>query len=483
MSGILWTSADAAAATGGRATTDWQASSVSIDSRTLEPGALFVALRDARDGHDFVADALARGAAAALVSRVPEGVAEDAPLLIVDDVLTGLEALARAARARTGARVIGVTGSVGKTSTKEMLRVILAGQGRVHAAEKSYNNHWGVPLTLARMPREADFAVIEIGMNHPGEIAPLARLADLDAALITIIAPAHLEAFEGIEGIAREKAAIFEGLRPGAPAVLNADIPTAPILFEAARAHGARVIGFGESGEEAHLIEAAIHGDRIVVQARITGPDNVSHPLVFKLQSAGRHFAMNGLAALAAVTALGADLAIAAADLGRWRPGAGRGARRRILLDPVEEAGFELIDDAYNANPASVGAAIAMLAVARPRGRRIAILGDMLELGPQEATLHAALAAHPAMAEVDVVHCVGQRAWALWQALAPARRGLWTETSSEMAGRAHDLVAPGDIVLVKGSLGIGLARVVDALAKLGQSVPDKNEGQSECSIG
>ena len=189
---MLWTSSDAALATGGRVTREWEANGVSIDTRTLAKGDLFVALKDVRDGHDFVAQALAKGAAAALVSRVPEGVATDAPLLIVPDVLKALETLGAAARTRTRARVVGVTGSVGKTSTKEMLRAILAGQGRTHAAEASYNNHWGVPLTLARMPVDTDFAVIEIGMNHPGEIAPLARLAKLDVAMITIVAPAHL---------------------------------------------------------------------------------------------------------------------------------------------------------------------------------------------------------------------------------------------------------------------------------------------------
>ncbi|MGB3250675.1 MAG: Mur ligase family protein, partial [Tabrizicola sp.] len=207
---MLWTSTDAAQATGGKATKAWEANGVSIDTRTLAQGDLFVALKDVRDGHEFVAQALAKGAAAALVSRVPEGVPTDAPLLIVPDVLEALGALGAFARARTKAKVVGVTGSVGKTSTKEMLRAILSGQGRTHAAEASYNNHWGVPLTLARMPVDTDFAVIEIGMNHPGEIAPLARRAKLDVAMITIVAPAHLEAFASIEGIAEEKAAIFE---------------------------------------------------------------------------------------------------------------------------------------------------------------------------------------------------------------------------------------------------------------------------------
>lgn len=222
----LWTSTEAAAATGGR-TGAWDATGVSIDTRTLKPGDLFVALTDVRDGHDFVEAALAKGAAAALVSRVPEGASEGS-LLVVPDVLQALRDLGAAARARTKAKVIGITGSVGKTSTKEMLRAALSGQGRVHAAEASYNNHWGVPLTLARMPVDTDFAVIEIGMNHPGEIAPLARLADLDVAMITTVAPAHLAAFASVEEIAREKAAIFEGLRADGVAVLPADLDVTP---------------------------------------------------------------------------------------------------------------------------------------------------------------------------------------------------------------------------------------------------------------
>src|SRR5690606_30792657 len=240
MSG-LWTSAEAAAATGGRATRAFAATGLSIDTRTLAPGDLFVALKDLRDGHDFVRAALDKGAAAALVSRVPEGCSEADPLLIVADVLAALTALGQAGRARARAKVIAVTGSVGKTSTKEMLRAVLAGQGRVHAAEASFNNHWGVPVTLARMPADADFAVVEIGMNHPGEIAPLARLARPHVAMITTVAPAHLEAFESLEGIAREKAAIFQGLEPGGIAVIPSGLAVTPILAAAA-AGGARTL-------------------------------------------------------------------------------------------------------------------------------------------------------------------------------------------------------------------------------------------------
>ena len=250
----LWRATDAAAATGGATRGDWAATGVSIDTRTLCPGDLFVALSAARDGHDFVADALRKGAAAALVSRRPEGVAPDAPLLVVDDVQAALEALGRAGRARSAARVVAVTGSVGKTSTKEMLRAVLSGQGRTHAAEASHNNHWGVPLTLARLPADADFAVVEIGMNRPGEIAPLSRLARPHVAMVTAVAAAHLEAFDDIAGIAHEKASIVAGLAAGGIAVLNGDLDVTPILDRAATDAGARILHFGAGAENDHAL-------------------------------------------------------------------------------------------------------------------------------------------------------------------------------------------------------------------------------------
>ena len=469
----LWSATEALAATGGQGPATWCASGVSIDTRTLEPGDLFVALSDLRDGHDFVARALEMGAAAALVSRVPEGVAADAPLLIVPDVLRGLEDLARAARARTGARVVGVTGSVGKTSTKEMLRVVLGGQGRVHAAEASYNNHWGVPLTLARMPRATEFAVIEIGMNHPGEISPLARMADLDVAVITTVAAAHLEAFDSVEEIAREKATILDGLRVGGVAVLPLDIPTAWVALDRARAAGHRVLGFGATeGADFHLLEAKLCDAATIVQAEHDGAE-----MLFKISTAGRHFAMNGLAVLAVADALGLDPAIAASDLGRWQPPPGRGMRARVVLDVVDETRFDLIDDAFNANPASMAAALDMLIAASveegvgrfARGRRIAILGDMLELGTTEITLHRAIADHPGLGQVSLIHCVGPRMRALYEVLPSRQRGQWVATAQELAVQARSLIDAGDVVLVKGSKGIKVSLVVDALRKLGRA--------------
>lgn len=467
---VLWASKDAAAATAGT-TGDWTASGVSIDTRTLQPGDLFVALKDQRDGHDFVAAALEKGAAAALVSRVPEGVASDAPLLIVDDVLEGLRNLAIAARQRTQAKVVAVTGSVGKTSTKEMLRSALAAQGTTHAAEASYNNHWGVPLTLARMPEEAKFAVIEIGMSGPGEIEPLAKLARPHVALVTTIAAAHLEAFDDLSGIAHEKSQIFKGLTAGGTAIVNRDVPQFEILLEAAKGSKAsHVVSFGTELKADIRLTKIVPGEAFTVcEVEIGGTR-----ALFKLETPGQHFAPNGAAVLGACRALGADPALSIQGLSEWVPVDGRGAAERLRLDPVEEWSAKLIDDAFNANPTSMAAALDVLSLTTPEdslgraghGRRIAILGDMLELGPDEIALHEALARHPAMALIDRVDCVGPRMANLWAALAPEQRGAKVETAEELAAVAHTLVDAGDVVLVKGSKGSKVSLVVSALRKL-----------------
>ncbi|MEM1129707.1 MAG: UDP-N-acetylmuramoyl-tripeptide--D-alanyl-D-alanine ligase [Pseudomonadota bacterium] len=456
----LWTAADAAAATGGTAQGDWAATSLSIDSREIDTGALFIALKDQRDGHDFVADALGKGAAAALVSRVPEGVPDNAPLLIVPDVQAGLEALGRVGRARTRAKVIAVTGSVGKTSTKEMLRTMLGAQGHVHAAERSFNNHWGVPLTLARCPAMADYAVIEIGMNHPGEIAPLAAMAAPHVAMVTTVAPAHLEAFENLTGIAREKASIFTGLVAGGTAVLNADLDTTPILRGVADAQGVRVWPFG-TGQDCigRLVTCALHADGVELLAQIGG-----ETVMVTLQAPGRHLAMNAVGALTAAAAAGAGIGASAAALADWLPPEGRGTREVVRL--AGGASFELVDDSYNANPTSLAAALEVLAAAAPAGRRVAIVGDMLELGPEEAALHAGIADLPSVAALDLVHCVGPRAQALMAALPQAKRGRWAARAKDMAEDAPALVADGDLVLVKGSNGSRVSEVASALRRL-----------------
>ncbi len=471
---VLWTSDDAVRATGGKSAQKWQTTGVSIDTRTLQHGDLFVALSDIRDGHDFVAQALDNGAAAALVSRIPEGVASDAPLLIVNDVLVALGALGRAARTRCDAQVVAVTGSVGKTSTKEMLLTMLAAQGQVHAAVDSYNNHWGVPLTLARMPEDTDFAIIEIGMNHPGEIAPLAEMTRPHVALITNVAPVHMEAFDDVQGIAHEKAAIFGGLEKGGVAVINADLDTTALLLKIAQKHRVETVTFGEAtGADIQLDQVQLSGDTTVIQASAEG-----ETLLFKLNASGKHFAMNALGALAAVRAIGADMALAALDLANWTPPPGRGAKETIVLDVVDDhLTLTLLDDAFNASPISMAAALDVLAASNTeKGRRVAILGDMLELGPSELQLHLDIADLPAMDRIDLVHCVGPLMQALHGALPEYKRGEYQDTAPEMATRAPGLLRAGDIILVKGSKGSKVSLVVDAIKKLGHPHIQQKKG-------
>lgn len=449
----LWTRDEAVAATGGVCKVDWAANGVSIDTRSLEKDDLFVALFATRDGHDFVAEALAKGAAAALVSRIPEGL-ENAPLLLVDDVLKGLEALGIAARARTKARVIAITGSVGKTGSKEMFRVALAGQGNIHVAEKSYNNHEGVPLTLARMPADTDIAVIEIGMNHAGEIAPLAKMARPHVALVTTVAPVHLAAFENVEAIAAEKAEIFSGLEPQGLAVLNADIDTFPILAKAA---GGNILRFGRSRDCAFCLTSCQVGQGVTV-VRASSPVG---EIMFKLGGEGGHLAMNALGVMAGLYALKADLGRAAQALAGWHPPKGRGARRRIGLGAHGiDGAFTLIDESYNANPASTRAALETLA--RQPGRKIAILGDMLELGENAPALHRDLAR---IDGVDITHTVGP----LMAGVPFENRGLTAETSADLAAGIGRQIRAGDVVMVKGSLGMDMAKIIDALKNLGDA--------------
>ncbi len=471
QSTTLWTSADAGAATGGQSTSIWDATGVSIDTRTIQSGDLFVALKAERDGHDFVAMAFAKGASAALVTHRPDGVADNAPLLIVPDVLAALVDLGQAARARTSAKVLAITGSVGKTSAKEMARTVLSRQGCVHAAEASYNNHWGVPLTLARMPRDCDFAVIEIGMSNPGEIAPLSRMTRPHVVMITTVAAAHLEAFDDITGIAREKASIIDGLISGGVAVLNADTETSELLRNYAAKRDVVQVLFGQMSPTWALKHVALAQGQTMVQA-----ETPNGPLMFKLSTAGRHFAMNGLGILAACAALGADPVQAAMDLSNWAPPAGRGTHEIVTLDPaIEHETLILLDDAFNANPTSLTSALEVLASYAPRdnvgriikGRRVAILGDMLELGPHENMMHADTANDPSIPALHLIHCAGPRMRHLYDALPDNQRGQWAETADALARQTAQLVDAGDVVLVKGSKGSKISLVVDAIRKLG----------------
>lgn len=462
----LWSSEDAAQATKGRCLSAFQAQGLSIDTRSLQPGDLFIALSDRRDGHDFVAEALRKGAVGALVSRVPDGVCADAPLLLVSDVMEALQALARGARARTQAKVIAITGSVGKTGTKDMLRSMLSAQGRIHAAERSFNNHWGVPLTLASMPQNTDVAIIEIGMNAPGEIAPLARLAKPDVAVITTVAPVHIENFvDGLEGIAREKAAILEGLAPSGIAILNRDDETFAIMQHHAQACGSQIITFGaHDASDFHMQEVQVTAEFTSVTGR-AGTDD----LTFRIAAPGRHLALNAMAAFAATRAVHGDFAKAAHGLARWTVPEGRGARWHVTLEKAA-GDILVVDDAFNANPTSLAAsleAFATLPLAPDRGRRIAFLTDMLELGENAQEMHRAITELPVIDRLDQIHCAGPLMHCLHSALSFEKAGRWEPDANTLAGHVGALVNAGDVILVKGSKGSRAAEIVSALKALG----------------
>jgi len=438
-------------------------SGISIDSRTIAAGEAFFALSDRRDGHEFVATALAAGAGLAVIATDRRAqFSGDAPLLVVPDVLAGLRDLAAAARARTQAKVIAVTGSVGKTGTKEALRLALSKDGETHASVASYNNHWGVPLSLARCPENARYAVLEMGMNHAGEIEPLSRLARPHIALITTIAPVHLEFFGSLTKIADAKAEIFLGLEARGAAVLNRDIAQFAHLKKRAKEAGIeRIVSFGEHAKaDARLIKYALHPHCSTVVAQIFDTE-----LTYKIGVPGRHLVSNSLAVLATAVLAGADLALAALALADLKPVAGRGAP--IEIDVAGGTAL-IIDESYNANPASVDAALALLGQATlgPRGRRIAVLGDMLELGPKGPALHRALAKAIAANAIDLVFCCGPLMRGLWQALPPGRRGGYAEDSAALETQVLHAIRAGDVVMIKGSLGSRMAPIVKALQRM-----------------
>jgi UDP-N-acetylmuramoyl-tripeptide--D-alanyl-D-alanine ligase len=468
----LWTANEAAAATGGRSNRDWSAEGVSIDSRSVGPGDLFIALTGPNfDGHDFVADALRKGAAAALVARVPEGVAADAALLVVADTMAALEDLGRAGRRRGSAAVIGVTGSVGKTGTKEALKRALERQGLSFASAGSLNNQWGVPLSLARMPRDTAYGIFEMGMNHPGEIAALSQIVRPDVAVITTIEPAHLGFFPSVEAIADAKAEIFLGMEPGGAAVLNRDNPHFARLAAAARARGiSRIIGFGSDAEAAvKLVDCQLYASASAVTASVMG-----EVVDYCIAIPGRHWVMNSLAVLGAVKAAGGDVDAAAAAMSSLAPLDGRGRRHSIA---VTGGTAELIDESYNASPASMRAAFAVLAGTEPGkgGRRIAALGDMLELGNDARDLHAALAQPLVDARIDLVFTAGAQMQALHDALPKRMRGGHAATGAALADSLVQRLRPSDIITVKGSHGSRMGEVVKHLLA-GARVPDAVKG-------
>jgi UDP-N-acetylmuramoyl-tripeptide--D-alanyl-D-alanine ligase len=464
MSGPLWTLDALKLATGGEVVggPPREMRGVSIDSRTIGAGEIFFAIKgDRLDGHDYVADALARGAALAVVAkgRLP-ALPNDAALLAVGDPLAALRALGAAARARSAARVVAVTGSVGKTGTKEALRAALGREGETHASLASLNNQWGVPLSLARMPQDARFAIFELGMNHPGEIEPLAQLVRPHVALITSVEAVHMEFFRSIEEIADAKAEVFRGVEPGGVAVLPRDNSHFERLASAARGAGVgRVVGFGtDSRAEARVLEVALKPDCSAVRARILGDE-----VTYKVGMPGRHVVLNSLAVLATVKLAGADLAAAALALATLTPPPGRG--RRINLELLQGAAL-LIDESYNANPASMRAAIEVLGAAPigPRGRRIAVLGDMLELGAEGPRMHRELVAPIEAARIDLVYCAGPLMRALWDALPAPHRGGYAEHAALLEPELVGALRPGDVVMVKGSNGSRMGTIVKALA-------------------
>ncbi|MBV9968589.1 MAG: UDP-N-acetylmuramoylalanyl-D-glutamyl-2,6-diaminopimelate--D-alanyl-D-alanine ligase [Xanthobacteraceae bacterium] len=437
---------------------------ISIDSRTIAPGEAYFAIKgDVHDGHAFVAAALASGGGHAVVARdrvegLRDALGDDARLIAVDDVLAALCDLAAAARARSAAKIVAVTGSVGKTSTKEALALALGANGETHASAASFNNHWGVPLSLSRLPQSARYGVFEIGMNHAGEITPLTRLVRPHVAIVTTVEAVHIEFFPSVEAIADAKAEIFLGLEKDGAAVLNRDNAHFARLERRAVAAGARVVSFGESTQaDARLLECALRPDGSTVEANILGV-----PVTYKVGAPGKHLVMNSLAVLAAASLAGADLARAALALARQAPAAGRGTR--ITLELADGPAL-LIDESYNANPTSMRAALALLGNAPlgSRGRRIAVLGDMLELGPGGAELHKDLVDSIRANDIDLVFCAGPLMALLWQALPPAIRGGYANAAADLEPLVLSAVRGGDAVMVKASAGSRIGPVVKAL--------------------
>jgi len=461
--GALWNSEELVTATQGRLTSpiSRQMNGVSIDSRTLADGDIFVAIKGEKmDGHDFVVNAMKAGAGVAIVSRTTPAMESSGPLLVVaDDPLFGLENVGKAARSRSSAQIVGVTGSVGKTSTKEMLAVALSASGMTHASAASFNNHWGVPLTLARMPREAAFGVFEIGMNHPGEITPLVGFVRPHVAIVTTIAASHLGHFKSLDEIADAKAEIFTGVVPGGAAVINRDTPFFDKLAKAARMAGiGRVYSFGRHAEaDIRLSQLVLHPACCCVTASVFGEQ-----VIYKLGMPGEHMAINSLAVLAAAKLMGADLARAALALSDAKPAKGRGVQQTLRMPSGE---LRVIDESYNANPASVRAALALLGQSQPGkgGRRIAVLGDMLELGETGPALHAGLSEALDSAHVDVLYAAGPLMAQLFQATPEHRRGLHAATSEQLKDALLSGLRPGDVVMVKGSLGSRMGPLVEAM--------------------
>ena len=468
----LWTSGEAAKATRGDVTQDFVATGVSINTRTLKPGDLFVALVGPKiDGHDHVAKAFEMGAVAAVVSHRPPVFDPDTPLLMVEDTMQALEDLGVYARHNFSGKVIAVTGSVGKTGTKEALNIVLSDQAKTTASIGSHNNHWGLPLSLARMDKDAKFGVMELGMNHPGELIPLSKMTQPDVCMITTVQAAHTEFFESTAEIAKAKAEIFQGAKPGFQAVINADISETQQLQQAARdQNAAEIITFGESIEadfRVAVFKMEEQGSTITALTPLG-------PIRYRIASPGRHWVLNSLGVLAAVHALGGDVRQAAESLSKVTPPKSRGERFDVQL---KDGTFALIDESYNASPAAVGAALAVLG-AQPvptSSSRIAVLGDMLELGDDTPQIHRDLGEVLISSGVDTVYLAGEAMHHLWDALPKQMQGHHCQSSKELADVVKAAVRPGDVVMIKGSAGSKMDVVVKKLRALDKT-RTKGEG-------
>ncbi len=462
----LWLADELIEAMGGRplGTMPMAVTGISIDTRSLVPGDAFFAIKgDAMDGHDFATAAVKAGASLLVVAegKLPALGRLTAPMIVVPDVLAALEKAGAAARARTKARIIAVTGSAGKTTTKEALRHGLSAVGKVHASAASFNNHWGVPLTLARMPADCDYAVFEIGMNHEGEIRPLVKLVRPHVAIVTLIAAAHLGHFKTLDDIAKAKAEIFEGVEHGGAALINRDDQRWGLLGKLAREAGVeKIVGFGEHAKAVYrLTNLALHADHSLITARIGGKE-----IAARIGAPGRHIVQNALAVLGAADLVGADVAKVALALESLSPEPGRG-KRHVLRHP--KGPITLIDESYNANPASMQAAMALLD-ATPvsgEGRRIAVLGDMLELGSHSAKLHSALAGLIAGTRTDLILLAGPEMKSLAEALPEDVKVEYRPGAEDLKPVLIDTVRPGDVVMIKSSKGIGFSKLVDALIR------------------
>ncbi len=461
MPEIIWDSNDAEQATGGSSTKNWQASGVCIDSRKIQKGDLFIAIiGENQDGHKYVASALEKGAAAAIVNFVPEDVAQDAPLLVVEDTTEALWDLAKFSRERMKAKVIAVTGSVGKTSTKEMLAAALSGQGRVYYTEGNLNNHYGLPLSMSRVVKDTNYCVFELGMNHPGEISPLSVLAQPDVAIITTVEAVHLQYFESVEQIADAKAEIFDGVKTGGAVILNRDNPHFEKLKALAASKGIeRKFCFGRAQKsDFKLLEYkdSLEGGEVKVVCK-------DRELTYKIGIAGEHQALNSLAVLAAIDSVGGDIKKAAKQFENFSAKDGRGKRYHLN-------GITIIDDCYNASPASVSAALKVLGGVKKHcgGRAVAILGDMFELGDDASQMHAALQKKLVDNDIDVLFAAGTIIKSLYDSCAESMRGGFESSSQVLAPVAFANLKEGDIVLIKGSRGMKMENVLNHILQEGQ---------------